>query len=313
MKKIYLCDDLGNTKTTKELIKHLKSKYDYKYSMYWDPAMTDWSDIGIVEWGANNAIQCSKWEWKGIKYDWKDKRIIVRIMDIEAYAGQYKAINWNHVTDLVYTAKHIFEMVDKEMNFKDNYPHLRIWHIPLSVDMNEWTYANRSNGLNIAVVGKMWAAKSPEMIFQMASMLPSNFKIHILGGWESGTWGWMQTYRDNIIKSLGLENNINLITEKVQDLNSWYDKTNYLVTFSQKDSFSLPVAEAMAKGIKSLPHNFWGAKNIWGKYVWSSLPELVKRITEESYNSQEYHNYVKDNYSNEVIMKKWEDVINYDK
>ena len=315
MKKLYLCDDLGQKKTTKELIKYVQKSYEFKYSMYWDPAMTDWSDIGVIEWAANNAIQCSKWAWKGVNYDWSNKQLICRAMDIEVYAGQYRSIQWNHITDLVYTAKHIWEFMNRDINFKEKYPNLRTWHIPLSVDMNELTYAERKPGYKIAVIGKMWAAKSPEMIFQFLDMLMNvsksrEWEVHILGGWEQGTWGWMRTYRDNIIKALGMEKNV-FLYDRVPDVNTWLEDKNYLISFSQKDAFSLIIAEAMAKGIKAFPHNFWGAKDIYGKYVWSSMVDLAYRILHEPYISSEYRQFIQDNYSNEVIMNKWQKVFDY--
>ena len=108
------------------------------------------------------------------------------------------------------------------------------------------------------------------------------------------------------MKELKLEDNIILSEEKVDSVDQWLENKNYLVTFSMKDAFSIPVAEAMAKGIKALPHNFLGAKDIWEEHVWSTFDELKKMMFDEDYNSEEYREYVTSRYDNTVIMPKWE-------
>jgi len=315
--KVALFDDLsgGSYKTTKELVKYLEAHPDYEIekSMYWDPAMTERTDISILEWAANNALQCSNWAWKGVKYDWSKKQLIVRPMDIEVYAGQYRGIHWDKLTDLVYTAKHIWGYMNRDIDFEKKFPNLKIHHIPLSVDMKEWTYKDRRAGKKIAVIGKMWSAKSPAMIFQFLDLLMNvskdrTWEVHILGDWDKGTWYWMQTYRDNIIKALGLEKNV-FLYDRVESVDEWLEDKNFLISFSKKDSFSLIIAEAMAKGIKAFPHNFWGAKDIYEKYVWSSIVELCYRILNEPYTSEEYRKFIDEKYSNRVIMAKWQEVL----
>jgi glycosyltransferase involved in cell wall biosynthesis len=166
----------------------------------------------------------------------------------------------------------------------------------------------------VAVIGHFWGSKGEVMIPQFVRQLidktgNDKWKFYMQGNWRHDVWKWYFYYMKHIIKELGLENNVILNEERVGSIDNWLEDKNFLVTFSMKDAFSIIVGEAMAKGIKALPHNFMGARDIWGKYVWNSFDELAYRLDKEYYNSHEYYDFVKDNYSNEVIMKLWENFI----
>jgi len=312
--KLYICDSV-NGKTTKEIVKWFTDRgHDVVYEMNYDPRNVDWADTTLCEWADNNAVQMDKWFWddwalgaKG-KYNWKKKNLVLRPMDIEIYTGYYRGLNWKHWNHLVYVSKQTYNHMKIDANFPKT---LKIHHIPLSVDMNEWTFKKRGKGRNIGYIGNVWEAKNFPMIVQVMDLLRRKSKkpwrLYWLGRWDySGTYDWMTYYRDNIVNELGID----LIhTEYADSVDEWMEQIDYLVTVSLKDAFSIIVAEAMAKGIKAFPHNFAGAKDIWGKYVWSSLSELVDRILHEEYDSFEYRDFIINNYSNEKIMPKWERVL----
>ena len=255
-KKVVIFDDLGRGwATTQVLYDWLCSlNYEVKRSVYFDPELVEWADVVICEWAANNAIQLSKWEWKGKKYNWKNKKIVVRPVDIEVYANQYRYVNWSNVTHLVYMAKHIWEFMDYEFDFS-GFPHLKIRHIPLTIDLNKWKFDYRDGkGKDIAVIGKMWHAKSPEMIPQFLHLLiertgDRGWKVHLRGDMLKGVHSWQPRYMYHIVRELGLEDNFIFYTDRVRSIDEWLEDKNFLITFEQKAAFSLTVAEAMAKGI----------------------------------------------------------------
>jgi glycosyltransferase involved in cell wall biosynthesis len=312
--KICIFDHLGGHKTTKELEKWLSTHgHEVKWNMYYDMREIDthigWCDLAVFEWFEGAVSRC-------LKDGWGDKKpIYVRAMDIEVWANNNAGFQmWDGLAGLGYTSKYIFENV-----FKENHQipeTLKTAHLPLSIDMNDWKFNdNNNNGYNIGVLGHMWDSKGPNFIPQFARYLidktkTDKWKFYVQGNWRHDVWKWYLYYFKHIVKELGLENNIILNEERVNDINTWYDQINYLVTFSMKDAFSIPVAEAMAKGIKALPHNFPGSKDIWGEYVWSTFDELFDKMINQSYEPLKYHNYVKERYSNEVIMKKWEQFLN---
>jgi len=310
--KICIFDHLGVHKTTKEMEKELvKMGHEVKWNMYYDMREKDqyieWCDIAIFEWFEGAMERCLKDGWG------KKKPIFARAMDIEIWANNSNGADLTDLTGLAYTSKAYFEVL-KENHDLSKYPNLKTKHIPLCIDMNDWTFKERKHGKNVAVIGHFWGSKGEVLIPQFVRQLidrtgDTSWKFYLQGNWRHDVWKWYLYYMKHIIKELGLENNIFLNEERVNSIDEWLEDKNYLITFSMKDAFSIIVGEAMAKGIKALPHNFQGAKDIWGKYVWSSFDELYNEITKGEYNSKEYRDFVQNNYSNEVIMKKWSEFI----
>lgn len=310
--KICIFDHLGSHKTTKELEKELvKRGHEVRWNMYYDmrekEQYIEWCDIAIFEWFEGAMERCLKDGWG------KKKPIFCRAMDIEIWANNSNGADLSDLTGLAYTSKAYFEVL-KEAHDLSKYPKLKTAHIPLSIDLSEYTYKEHNVGYNVAVIGHFWGSKGEVLIPQFVKYLiqrsgHDKWKFYLQGNWRHDVWRWYLYYMKHIIKELGLENNIFLNEEHVPSIDQWLDDKDYLITFSMKDAFSLIVGEAMAKGIKALPHNFQGAKDIWGPYVWSSFDELYNKMMNEPYDSLEYHSFVKDNYSNEVIIPLWESFI----
>jgi hypothetical protein len=325
MAKIGLFDH-ANGKTTKEIIKwFIEHGHEVKTAMYADPAIVKWSDVTLFEWIEHNlqSYTLSKdppnEQWPDGDNAWIEargmkKKIVARGMDIEVYAGHYRSVDWNEVTRLTYCANHIWELMNDGSVDWSKYPHLNPVRIPLSVDMKEWTYRKnrKKNGHNIAFMGDMWWAKAPEMMFQVLAALNAKsvtpYTAHIRGNWYGGTDAWMIKYRDNLVKELDLDIKY---YDYVPNLDEWLDGMDYFVTTNLKDAFSLIVAQAAAKGIPTFPHNFWGATDIYPKeWVWSSIDQLVDKIVYSNHQKpEEYHQFIRDTYSNDKIMPLWEEIL----
>ena len=315
--KIYIGDHLGEHKTTRELEKWLTSKgHEVHWDVYYENvkgpdsrSWIEWADIVFFEWCEGMVNLCLKDGWA------KKKPIYCRAMDIEIWAGQAEAEDLNGLTGLAYTSKAYYKVLEdgwKRLGKKYSFPKT---HIPLSIDMSEWTYKERTPQYNVAVIGHMWDSKNPSLIPHFVHYLINRtknkeWKFYIQGYWRHDVWRWYYEYMKHIIVEMGLQNNIFLSEDRIDSLDTWLEDKSYLVTFSMKDAFSLIVGEAMAKGVKALPHNFIGAKDIWGKYVWTTFDELARKMVDDDYNSKEYYQFVRDNYSNEKIMPIWENFLN---
>ncbi len=308
MSKICIFDHLGVHKTTKEMEKWFAAHgHEVKWNMYYDMRELEthigWCDIAIFEWFEGMMETCLKDGWG------KKKPVYCRAMDIEIWANNAQGADLTDLSGLAYTSKAYFEVL-KENHDLSKYPKLKLAHIPLSIDMKEWTYKERKKGFNVAVIGHFWGSKGEVLIPQFVRQLidrtkNDKWKFYLQGHWRHDVWKWYLYYMKHIIKELGLEDNIILNEERVGSIDNWLEDKNFLITFSMKDAFSIIVGEAMAKGIKALPHNFQGSKDIWGEYVWSSFDELTYRLAYEDYNSKEYYDFVNEHYSNDVIMPKW--------
>jgi hypothetical protein len=186
--------------------------------------------------------------------------------------------------------------------------------MPLGVDVSQWKFKDRSKNPKKHmgfVAAEWWSAKNPAMVPMLARKLldeDPNWQFSWVGNW--GPEKWLYHYVLNQIDSLNLRDNFYIDFNRQESLDDWWDQIDYFVTFSQKDSFSLIVGEAMAKGIKTFVHNFYGAEHIWDeKYIWRSFDELVEKVLEDDYNSKEYRQYIVRKKNIKPVLRKWDKLI----
>ena len=92
--------------------------------------------------------------------------------------------------------------------------------------------------------------------------------------------------------------------DRVESINSWMEDLKFLISTSVLESFSYVVAEAMAKGIKPLIHDFRGSRDLYPEeLIWRDMDELEKVFTSE-YKSDEYRQWIEDHYSIDMQMEK---------
>ena len=317
--RIYLCDN-PQYKTTRMLKKHWEQdeRFDLITDPYFNPIKAQWADATWIEWCETAIAQAAdrqvteqnKNTFNGIFDDfidpahqhpinfigdWKNTKLINRAIDIDAYYGHYRNVQWQNVDHLVFIAKHIQQMVMADECMKGKYPNLQIHHIPLSIDLSEWTYKDRTknHGKNIAFVHHLWAGKGIVQGLQAFKKVidkDPEFKLHIVGDWSSEAW--FPFYVKHLIKELKLEDKITF-ERRVFSVDKFLDDMDYVMVASFKEAFSLITAEGMAKGLKPLIHNWIGAKDIWPiKYVWTTIDEFVEMVFGD-YSSEEYREYVK--------------------
>jgi hypothetical protein len=88
------------------------------------------------------------------------------------------------------------------------------------------------------------------------------------------------------------------------------ENINYLLSTSMKECMSLPIAEAMAKGIKPVIHNWWGADQLYPKELCSySLEGMIDIVKEKEYNSIFYRKHIEDNYDLDKQVDKLNNII----
>jgi len=311
--KIAIFDMVGSNKTTKEIREHWKSQgHEVIHKLYWDEKVTEESDVAFFEWTENNITQASKRKWPTTK-------IITRCVDIDAWCGQYRGVTWDNVDHLVFMSEHIREMVCDEMDFKTKWPHLSIRTIPLGIDVSKWTFSDKhsNNGRKISMVCHRWTAKGINLAIQILAELiritgDNTWELHICGSRSSERW--YHAYLDYIVKQAGLQNNVIIYegqsdTKTVKNMDEWLDDKDYTLTCSMKDSYSLVVGESLAKGIKTMCHNFMGAKNIWpDEYVWTTINDCMRMFLGK-YDPLAYRKYIEDNHKIENALEMWDKLI----
>ena len=319
MTKIYICDHLGNHRTTQQIEDWFANQgHEVKWSTYWEPEMGEWCDTALFAWTEGmlqRALDPKVEENKG-KDILKGKRVVTYLMDIEMWAEQYHGTDWTKIDYLVYCSKYIYDVFMKDKELTQN---VSVRHIPLSVNMDQWELKDRNiSGRNIGVLGHMWPAKGAQMIPEFMHRLihktdDVNWKIFIQGEWRHDVWRWYQHYFLNLVKDLGLEKNIFINEDYVPSVSEWLNDKDYLISFSMKEAFSLPMAEGLARGIPTYTHNFPGAKEIWAdenkSYVWDTIDGLIYKMTHDENTANQNREFVYSKYSNEAIMPLWEKVL----
>lgn len=283
--------------------------YEVKREPYYNPELVMWGDVVWFDTCDNNLLsatnpdQALKDEWKYTnrpgawdmhEMDLSKKKIIVRPIDIEVWQGHHAYDNmWDVVDDVIFLAPHI-----QSMMMSDSRPQqgtFRQHVIPCGVNLDRWTFKDRTDGFKIGVVSELWESKQPDLVLQIAlklKQIDKRYSIEWIGKQQMYHWG--KAYFDDFIEHNDLK--IKYSSEYVEDLDQWWENKNYVLHCSAKETYSYAVAEAMAKGIKPILHRYYGAESTWPGITWSSLDDAVDMITEGRYDSASYRQYLIDHH-----------------
>jgi len=305
--KIYLADNPWQ-KTTNLMMKYWKlDGHAVITDPYFNPVKAEWADTIWIEWCEGTAVDASKRKghFEGVisdhkpitqqDFDWTGKKLINRMVDIEAYYGHFRAVDWNNVDVLTYIAKHIFEMVDEEKNFSQ-YKNLQTVHIPLGIEVDAWKFKDRKgDGRNIAWVNHSWTAKNLQLaIMGLRELInltkDKSWKLYMVGTWSNEQW--FKPFIEYQIKSLGLQDNVTMQT-RVPSVDDFLDEMDFILNTSMKEAFSLITAEAMAKGIKPIIYDWKGSRDIYPeKYIYTTITEMIQLFLGD-YHSEQYREDVR--------------------
>ena len=285
-----------------DIINNLTNDYETKKIIVTEYKQIDdgmeWADFCWFEWCDELLIYGSK-QLLATK-----RKIICRLHSYEAFTNYIQEVNWNTVDKLIFVAKHIKKNVLNKIKFAED----KTCVIPNGVKLQKYNFKERKKGKNIAYVGYINYKKGPMLLihaFKAIYDYDNSYKLYIAGKFQDER---DVLYFNQMIKEFGLEENI--IYEGWQDnLDLWLENKNYIICTSILESQNMSVMQAMAKGIKPLVHNFVGAKAIYNtRYVWSSIDELVEKVDAGDYNSKEYREFIKREYSFDEEIKKIENV-----
>ena len=99
----------------------------------------------------------------------------------------------------------------------------------------------------------------------------------------------------------------------IDDMNTFYEQIDYLLHPGMKETFCYAVGEAMAKGIKPIVNNFYGAKDIWNsEFLYNTHEEAVKMFYHPGNQKRpdiNYRNYIKENYGLEKYFKETDEYL----
>ncbi|WP_051410148.1 glycosyltransferase [Brevibacillus panacihumi] len=274
-----------------DLIKGFKGEYRVKKVVVKETSQIEqamkWSDVSWFEWCDELIIYASKTNLASTR------KIICRLHSYEAFTNSIHAVKWTAVDKVIFVAEHIREIVGKQVRINEQ----RMEIVANGINEEKFKYATRKKGYNIAYVGYINYKKGPMLLLQVIKALvdkDSRFQLHIAGQFQDIR---DQLYFQQMIQEWKLQKNINFHGWQ-DDIDKWLEDKEFLISTSLLESQQLSIMEAMAKGIKPVIHNFYGAKNIYpSQYVWSTINEAVEMILENEYDSNEYRGFVQRRYS----------------
>lgn len=291
--------------------------HEVRVDRYYDPKLVEWADVIFFDTCDNNlksAMYPDKSDptqegWDLHDMDLTGKKIMVRIIDIEVWVGHNMNVDWSLVTDIVYIAPHIMDLVRNSPNWKPEYES-KTHFIPCGVNLDKFTFAEREPGFNIGVVSEIWESKGADLFLQVMLKLKKvagdKYNLKWVGKMQCYQWDWW--YIQDFIKRNELK--VEFI-EHVESIDAFLEDKNYLLHCSLKEGFSYATAEAMAKGIKPVTHHFYGAEHLWPEMTWSSVDEAVEMILNADYSSSSYRQYLIDKgYTVDGMMGRITEVIN---
>ena len=281
----------------KDIVNHLKARHDvqtcYTNNEQEIESSVEWADIVWLEF-ANDISAYVTNKVSAIQH----KTVICRIHSYEVLLGNLANIDFTKIDMAVFVADHV-----RNIAF-ETYPSIKnetkTIVIQNGVNLEQFSYAERTPGFNLAVVGDINNKKNPAMWIEIMSRLVNinpQYMLNVAGNLQELRFKY---YLENIIHRLGLERNIRF-HGRVEDIPEWFEREriNYLLTTSVFESFGYSIAEAMAMGYKPLIHNSPCSYDNWpSDCIFSTTDELINIIqNRDEYDSKGYHDFVKHRYS----------------
>jgi glycosyltransferase involved in cell wall biosynthesis len=242
-----------------------------------------WGDVIWVEWAANEAVVASY--LKNLS-----KKLFIRLHRFEAFEPYPFLINWENVDKVVFVSNFMKEVLE-DRKIKISSEKSKV--IYNGVDLDRFDFIQRENGYNIGWVAGIIPRKNLHIALEIIRKLAEKderYVLHIAGDFPDLMY---ERYIKHLIKASNIEKNV-ILYGWVDDMAKWWDDKNYLLSTSMHESFGYNIAEAMAKGIKPIIHNFDGAEELYDKqFLFSNIDEAVEKIVTGEYNSSYYREYIK--------------------
>ncbi|WP_082234760.1 glycosyltransferase [Halobacillus massiliensis] len=254
-----------------------------------------WADICWFEWCDDLAIYGTK---LSLSYE---KKIIIRLHSYEAFTYNIHRINWHSVDRIIFVGQPIKDYVLSQI------PHVnqnKAVVIENGVNLEKFTYKQREKGFNLAFVGYINYKKGPMLLLHAFKALHDRdprYKLFIAGANQDKRY---TLYFNQMLEEFGLTDAV-IIEPWQNDVNQYLENKHYIISSSLFESQHMSVMEGMAKGLKPLVHNFYGAKLIYDpSFVWSSIDEFVEMVLSNEYSPVTYRNYIEQNYSLDSKVNK---------
>ncbi len=287
----------------------LKANYEVKFCVTWDMETifnaVGWADVVWIEWANKTAVDVTS-----LGHLMYQKQVILRLHSYEAFGTDPDWIHWACITDLIFVAAHVRDLVLKKYpTIKDNVD--RIHLIPNGIDCERFTlpdsrrYQPTPLNKKIACLGFINYKKGPQLLWTSFAELLKNdpeFELHIAGEFQDPRY-------EEYFKHMRATNPV--FAEKVvfhgwiAEPEKWLSNFGYVVCTSMWESQHKALMEGMAMGLKPLVYNFVGASDIYPEgVIWNTASEFCSQARGGGYNAAVYRDHVVKNYNTVDIVRR---------
>ena len=215
-----------------------------------------------------------------------DKKYVVFLRSYEYIEEWWLDIDWSKVDQIICVNDYIADVVE---DYTKKKPHV----IYNSVELDKWTFRSRSHGNKIAMVSHLHYKKNHPLALQILEKLSPDYSLHCAGAIQCGD---IINYLDNLSKKI--DRKIYIYDHIEEDkLDHWLEDKDYILSTSFREGSPNNVIECMAKGIKPIVHNWPGAKQQFGNFVFDTIDQASDIMRNNSeYNSAEYRIIAKERF-----------------
>ncbi|MDI3478560.1 MAG: hypothetical protein PWQ59_2085, partial [Thermoanaerobacterium sp.] len=292
----------------KDIVETFSLGYDVKLVVSTDgneiTEAIKWADIVWLEWANDLAVFATN-----KVPEIANKKVICRLNGSEIFSKFPEKINWGNIDQLIFvseTMKKIFHQLHPNLDLQSCKEEV----VCNGVDLDKFKFSIHKPGYNLAVLAHINYKKNPETWIQIISKLKetdNKYKLHIAGDFQDPFY---KEYFEYIKKEMKMEDNF-ILHGWINEVEKFLEDKNYIISTSIHESFGYNIAEAMARGIKPIIHNFDGAKTLWpNDLIYNAIDEAVEKITEQTYDSESYRRFIEDNYSLEEQIYEIEEILN---
>ena len=200
---------------------------------------------------------------------------------------------------------------------EDFFLHDRYIVVPNAVDMNKYSYDKRckTKQIHFIHVGRYTYQKNQEFVLETFAEICKTFKdahLYLVGFGEP-----FEVQRlTMLIKTLGIDQNVEMVSGDTADISQYYAKSNYMIFPSRFEGFGIVLVEAQAMGIHCyVSENIQQEADV-GLLTFLELSEGPKKWSEHiiadiqngTRKSLDFEKLFQ--YSNEIIYKRYADIYN---
>lgn len=243
----------------------------------------DWADVVWFEWCDQILIESSQ------RLE-KRAAVICRLHRYEIFTPWPGQVNWAFVDQLVFVAPHMQQLF--EQYFPEAARQVNGDVILNGVDLDRFTFKERTHGFNLAYIGYINHRKNPSLLLQCIYQLvqqDKRYRLYVAGVHQEKIFA---VYWNQMIQIMGLQDHV-MMEGWVDDIPAWLEDKHFLISTSVHEGCPYNILEAAACGVKPVVHHFQGAEKLFPQtWLFRDVDEFVNIVQSKEYNSYDYRDWI---------------------